>query len=356
MKSLVAVLLLLFLAHPAAAATWPTKEGDFTLRDFHFRSGESLPELRIHYTMLGTPHRNAAGEIDNAVMVLHGAGGSGKSFLNPVFADELYGPGQPLDITKWCVILPDGIGHGQSSKPSDGLRMRFPKYDYDDMVEAQRRLLVDGLKVDHLQLVLGTSMGCMQAFVWGTEHPGFARRLAPFACNPVEIAGRNWMWRKMIIDAIETDPAWRSGNYTTPPLSGLRTAADIISIAVSNPVALQAQYPTREAAEAYLETSLAARMKNDGDANDMIYQFDASRTYNPDPYLERITVPVLWINSADDFINPPGLGIAPREAKRMPRARFVLIPESAETKGHGTHTWAKFWKADLAKLMEEPAN
>lgn len=355
MKSLVAALLLLLLAHPAVAATWPTKDGDFTVRDFHFRSGESLPELRLHYTTLGSPHRNPSGEIDNAVMVLHGTGGSGKSFLNPVFADELYGPGQPLDITKWYVILPDGIGHGQSSKPSDGLRMRFPKYDYGDMVEAQRRLLVDELKVNHLQLILGTSMGCMQAFVWGTEHPGFARRLAPFACNPVEIAGRNRMWRKMIIDAIEADPAWQGGNYTAEPLSGLRTAADLTIIAGANPLALQAQYPTRAAAEDYLEKAIATRIAKDGDANDNIYQLDASRTYNPDPYLERIIVPVLWINSADDFINPPGLDIAPREAKRMPKARFILIPESAETKGHGTHTWAKFWKADLAKLMAEPA-
>ena len=265
------------------------------------------------------------------------------------------GPGQPLDITRWYVILPDGIGHGASSKPSDGLRMHFPRYDYDDMVEAQRRMLVDGLKVDHLQLILGTSMGCMQAFVWGTEHPGFALRLAPFACNPVEIAGRNRMWRKMEIDAIEADPAWMGGNYATQPAAGLRTATDLSMIAGWNPLALQAEYPTRAAAEAYLEKTMAARLASGGDANDAIYQMDSSRTYNPDPYLERITVPVLWINSADDFINPPGLRIAEREVKRMPHARFILIPESPETKGHGTHTWAKFWKADLAKLLSEPA-
>lgn len=346
-----ALLALLFAAAPASAAPWPTSEGDFVIRDFHFKSGETLPELRIHYTTLGTPHRNAKGEIDNAVMVLHGTGGSGKNFLVPQFADELYAPGQPFDITRMYVILPDNIGHGASSRPSDGLRMAFPHYDYSDMVEAQRRLLVDHLGVNHLQVILGTSMGCMHAFVWGTEHPGFALRLAPFACQSVELAGRNRMWRKMAIDAIEADPLWNHGNYTEQPAQGLRTATDISIIAGSNPLAMQAQFPTRAAAEGALDVAFA---RGAGvDANNAIYFYDASRTYNPSPMLEKITVPVLWINSADDFINPPGLGIAQREVKRMPRARFILIPESTETHGHGTHTWAKFWKADLARLMAE---
>jgi homoserine O-acetyltransferase len=345
-------LLALLLAAPATAATWPTKEGDFTIKDFRFQSGESLPELRIHYTTLGTPHRGADGRIDNAVMVLHGTGGTGKAFLNPVFADELYGPGAPFDIATNYIILPDGIGHGGSSKPSDGLHMRFPHYDYADMVDAQRRLLVDGLGVTRLKVILGTSMGCMQAFVWGTRYPGFAERLAPFACNPVEIAGRNRMWRKMSIDAIEADPVWNGGEYTAQPLSGLRTATDLSIIAGGNPLAMQHDYPTRAAAEAWLDRTFAARAG--GDANDTIYQLDASRTYNPDPLLERITVPVLWINSADDFINPPELGIAQQEVKRMPRAHFILIPATIETRGHGTHTAAKFWKADLAKLLATP--
>ena len=323
-------------------------EGDFTISDFRFKTGEAMP-VRMHYTTLGFPHRDKNGKIDNAVMVLHGTGGTGKQFLQPQFADELYGPGAPLDITTHYIILPDNLGHGGSSKPSDGLRMAFPHYDYDDMVEAQRRLLVDGLGVTKLRLILGTSMGCMHAFVWGTQHPGFAERLAPFACNPVELAGRNRMWRKMSIDAIKADPAWTGGNYTTQPLQGLRTATDLSVIAGGNPLALQNDYPTREASEAALDKAFAAR--GGGDANNILYWLDASRNYNPSPLLERITVPVLWINSADDFINPPELGIAEREAKRMPNARFILIPASVETRGHGTHTWARFWKADLAQLL-----
>ena len=346
----------LLFAAPAIAQPWPTREADFAIKDFRFKSGETLPELRIHYTTLGTPHRGADGAIDNAVMVLHGTGGSGKQFLQPQFADELYGPGAPLDIATTFVILPDNLGHGGSSKPSDGLRMAFPHYDYDDMVEAQRRLLVDGLGVTRLRLILGTSMGCMHAFVWGTTHPGFAERLAPFACNPVEIAGRNRMWRRMSIDAIKADPAWNNGNYASPPVSGLRTALDLSIIAGTNPLAMQTAYPTREALEAWLEPAIAERLAKSADANDMLYWLDASRSYDPAPLLDHVSVPVLWINSADDFINPPELGIAEREAKRMPRAKFILIPATPDTKGHGTHTWAKFWKADLARLLATRAS
>jgi homoserine O-acetyltransferase len=344
--------LALALTIPAAAqaADWPTKEGDFTVRDFAFKSGEKLAEVRLHYTTLGTPHRNAKGEIDNAVMVLHGTGGSGKSFLVPQFADELYGPGQPLDLAKTFVILPDNLGHGGSSKPSDGLRMAFPRYDYDDMVALQHKLLVDGLGVTRLKLILGTSMGCMHAYVWGETFPGFAERLAPFACNAVAIAGRNRMWRKMAIDAIKADPAWKGGDYTEQPAAGLRTVTNLLILAGANPMALQAQYPTREATEKMLEQSFASRKM---DANDALYYIDSSRNYDPSSALEKITVPVLWVNSADDFINPPELGLAEQLVKRMPRARYVLIPASAETRGHGTHTAAKFWKADLAKLLAQ---
>ena len=343
---------LAFLATPALAETWPSSDGEVLLKNFTFRSGEKLSEMRMHFTTLGSPHKNRRGEIDNAIMVLHGTGGTGKQFLQPQFADELYGPGQPFDVTKFFIILPDSIGHGGSSKPSDGMRMAFPNYDYDDMVTAQYRLLTEGLGVKKLKLILGTSMGCMHAFVWGEMHPGFAEKLAPFACNASEIAGRNRMWRKMSIDAIKADPAWNGGNYTEQPASGMRTYVDLGVIAGANPVGLQALYPTREKAESALDTAFAARGKG-VDANNAIYQLDASRNYNPEPNLEKITVPVLWINSADDFINPPGLGMAEKAAKRMPRTRFILIPESAETKGHGTHTWAKFWKTDLAKLMGE---
>ena len=338
-------------ANPApAAATWPTKDGEVTLPAFRFKTGEAM-DVRMHYTTLGTPHRGSDGKIDNAVMVLHGTGGTGKQFLQPQFADELYGPGQPFDIRTTYVILPDNIGHGGSSKPSDGKRMAFPKYDYDDMVGAQKAML-EKIGVTRLKVILGTSMGCMQAFVWGESYPGFAERLAPFACLPVPIAGLNRMWRKMTIDAIEADPAWNGGNYTTQPVQGLRTAASLSIIAGANPLALQKLYPTRAAAEAFLAQALA-RNGTGRDANDYIYQLDASRNYDPSPALEKITVPVLWINSSDDFINPSGYGIADPAAKRMPRATFRLIAASPETKGHGTHTWAKFWKADLAKLLAQ---
>lgn len=347
------IALLALLAAPAVAAPWSATEGDFVARDVRFGTGETLAEVRLHYTTLGTPHRDARGQIDNAVMVLHGTGGSGKNFLVPQFADELYGPGAPLDLATTYVILPDNIGHGGSSKPSDGLRMAFPRYDYDDMVALQHRLLVEGLGVTKLKLILGTSMGCMHAFVWGETFPGFAERLAPFACNPVPLAGRNRMWRKMAIDAIKADPAWANGTYTTQPAAGVRTAADLLILAGLNPIAAQAQFPTRAATEAALDTAFARASKID--ANDALYYIDSSRNYDPSGALEKIKVPLLWINSADDFINPPELGFAEAAVKRMPRARFILIPASAETKGHGTHTWAKFWKADLAKLLAQKA-
>ncbi len=342
-------------AVPAQAEDWQKRaaERDVVLNTFTFGDGATMPGLKMHVTMLGTPHRDARGEIDNAVMILHGTGGSGAQFFRPQFADELYGPGQPLDITKYYVILPDNLGHGQSSRPSEALKMNFPRYDYDDMVQAQYRMLTEGLGVKRLELILGTSMGCMHAFVWGETHPGFARRLAPFACNAVEIAGRNRMWRKMSIDAIEADPLWNGGNYTTQPEQGLRTARYISMIAGANAWGLQAQFPTRAKAEDYLAQSYAARAAGDLDANDQIYQLDSSRNYNPAGKLGQITVPVLWINSSDDFINPPEMGMAQQQVKEMPRAQFILLPYSPETKGHGTHTWAKFWKADLAKLMAQ---
>jgi homoserine O-acetyltransferase len=337
-----------------AQAALQTKEGDFAIRDFPFRSGERLQELRLHYTTLGQPVRDARGHVTNAVLVLHGTGGDGHQFLRPQFADVLFVPGGLLDVTKHFVILPDGIGHGKSSKPSDGLRAKFPHYDYDDMVAAQHALLIDGLHVDHLRLILGTSMGCMHSFVWGETYPGFMDALMPLACLPVQIAGRNRLWRKMAIDAITADPAWDGGNYKSEPLAALRTASDLLILAGSAPLPMQKTLPTRDDADKYLEDRTADSLKT-LDANDVLYQVSASRNYDPSPALDKITAQVMWVNSADDFINPPELGIAEGEANKLQRGRFALIPASEQTHGHGTHTWAAIWKDRLAELLKESA-
>ena len=331
---------------------WPTRDGTWTIKDFRFGTGETLPELRLHYLTLGTPHKDAAGRTDNAILLLHGTGGDAHSLLNPIFANELFGPGQPFDITRYFIILPDDIGHGESSRPSDGLRMRFPQYDYDDMVRSQHAMLQDGLGVDHLRLILGTSMGCMQAFVWGETYPDFADALVPLACLPTAIAGRNRMMRYMAIQAIKLDPAWDGGNYTAEPLQGLRTANEMLLIMGTSPLVAQKVAPTRAAAEAYVDKYLE-RMMARTDANNMVYYIDASRNYDPSPNLDRITVPVLYINSADDFVNPPELGIAETLARKIPHCRFVLLPTSDATRGHGTHTAAAAWKGYLVEFMNE---
>jgi homoserine O-acetyltransferase len=342
-------------AGPAPATNWPTKDGVYIARDFHFASGETLPELKLHYLTLGTPHRGADGHVDNAVLLLHGTGGNAHTLLVPQFSTVLFDPGQPLDITKYFLILPDDIGHGESSKPSDGLRMKFPHYDYDDMVRSQHEMLTDGLHVDHLRLILGTSMGCMQSFVWGETYPGFAQALMPLACLPTQIAGRNRMMRYMAIQDIEHDPAWDHGNYTTEPLEGLRAANGLLFVMGSAPLVDQKAAPTREAAEKFIDAYLD-RADAATDANNFIYYFDASRNYDPSQHLGRITVPVMWINSADDFINPPELGIAQKMVHDMPRAQFVLIPISDATRGHGTHTQAAVWKNYLIQLLNESAS
>jgi len=334
---------------PQPPVTWPTADGTVKLPNFRFGTGETLPELRLHYITLGKPHRNAAGHTDNAILLLHGTGGNAHSLMNPLFSNVLFGPGQPLDITKYFLILPDDIGHGQSSKPSDGLHAHFPAYDYDDMVRSQH-MMIDEMKIDHLRLILGTSMGCMQTFVWGETYPGFADALAPFACLPVQIAGRNRMMRYMGIQAIKQDPAWMGGEYKTEPKQGLHNANEITFIMGSSPLQLQKNAPTRDKAEQYIDT-LLARSDANTDANDMIFYYNASRNYDPSPNLERITAPVLWINSADDYINPPELGIAEKMVKRMPNARFILLPISDMTRGHGTHTVAAVWKDYLAEFM-----
>jgi homoserine O-acetyltransferase len=330
-------------------------EGDFVVKNFKFRSGETLPELRLHYTTLGKPVRNAEGRVTNAVLILHGTGGSGHQFIQPQFAGELFGPGQLLDAGRYFIILPDGVGHGKSSKPSDGLHARFPQYDYDDMVAAHHQLLSEGLGVNHLHLILGTSMGCMHSFVWGETYPDFMDALMPLACQPVQIAGRNRIWRKMVMDAIRNDPEWKGGDYSTEPQQGLRTALDLLLIAGSAPLYMQKTLPTRDAADKYLDDYFKTRLAG-LDANDLMYAVNASRNYDPSPQLEKITAHVTYINSADDFINPPELGMAEREIKKLKNARFVLIPISDETRGHGTHTRAVVWKQYLAELLEKSAH
>jgi len=338
------------------AADYPApREGNFTLRDFHFKDGETLPELRLHYATLGTPARDAQGVVTNAVLIMHGTTGSWKQFTSPQFADELYGPGKPLDTSRYFLVLMDAIGHGESSKPSDGLRMRFPHYDYDDMVAAQHDLLTKGLGVNHLRLVMGTSMGCMHTWVWGETYPDFMDAMMPLACLPVQIAGRNRVWRKETMDAIRLDPAWKNGDYAQEPEVGLRSALYILQIAASAPLQMQKQSPTRDQADRYLDDFIHRGLGR-YDANDVLYAVDASRNYDPSPKLETIQAPVMHVNSADDFINPPELGIAAREIKRVKHGKFVLIPISDQTHGHGTHTWAAVWKNYLIELLAESAN
>ena len=326
-------------------------EGDYVVQHFQFRSGESLDNLRLHYMTLGKPQRDGRGRVTNAVLILHGTGGSGQQFLRPQFANVLFAPGGLLDPARHFIILPDGIGHGRSSKPSDGLRMTFPSYDYDDMVAAQYALVRKGLKVDHLRLILGTSMGCMHAFVWGETHPKFMDAMMPLACLPVEIAGRNRAWRFLVMNAIRRDPAWNGGDYAAQPVQGLRTAQSLLFLAGSAPIFWQKAYGTREAADKFaqetVDRALAAL-----DANNLLYQVNASRTYDPSAGLGKIEAQVTWINSADDFINPPGLAIAEREAAKLKRGKFILLPESETTRGHASHTWAALWQNHLKALLE----
>jgi homoserine O-acetyltransferase len=325
------------------------KEGDYIARDFKFGTGETLPELRLHYRTLGTPVRGADGKVKNAVLVLHGTTGSGRAFLSQQFGGVLFGAGQLLDANKYFIILPDNIGHGGSSKPSDALHAKFPRYDYDDMVRAQHLLLTEALGVDHLRLIMGTSMGCMHSWVWGYTYPDFMDAMLPLACQPVEIAGRNRVMRKMAMDSIRTDPTWANGDYTAPP-PGLKTALYILLIMGSAPLQMQKNFPTRDAADKYLDDFVAGRMRST-DANDFLYAFDSSRNYNPQPHLEKIRARVTFINSADDLINPPELGIAEREIQRVKNGKFILLPVTDETRGHGTHSLPRIWQQHLAELL-----
>jgi homoserine O-acetyltransferase len=337
------------LAQPAAYP--PPVEADFIARDFTFASGERLSEVKIHYRTVGQPRKDADGVVRNGVLILHGTGGSGDSFLSNTFGGRLFGKGQPLDADKYFIILPDNVGHGRSSKPSDGLRMKFPKYRYADMVKLQHELVTKGLGLTNLKLVMGTSMGAMHAWDWGYMYPSFAAGLVPLASNPVEIAGRNRIWRKFLMDAIEKDPSWDNGNYTEQP-RGLRSAIGFLMMAQSAPLYWQKQFPTIAAADKYVDDQVASRWKT-YDANDMLYHYHSIEDYNPEPHLAEITAPLLAINSADDFVNPPELPMMQALIKKVPHGRFVLLPVTDETRGHGTHSLPAIWGGELVKFLKE---
>jgi homoserine O-acetyltransferase len=345
-------LLVVALGGSLWAADYPRpQESDYVIHDFHFQSGEALPELRIHYRTLGTPVRDKDGIVRNAVLILHGTTGNGSNFLRPQFAGELFGQGQLLDATRYYLILPDGIGHGKSSRPSDGLHAKFPHYGYRDMIEAQYRLLTDGLKVNHLRLVMGTSMGGMHSWLWGEIHPAFMDALMPLASLPTQISGRNRVWRRIIIDAIRTDPDWQNGEYTKQP-HGLGIAAEMLFFMGNNPVQRQKEAPTLARADKMLDTyvtNAVAAM----DANNVLYALESSHDYDPGPDLEKIQAPLLAINFADDLINPPELGILEREIKRVKHGKAIVMPATDKTRGHGTHTLAFVWKKHLAKLLKK---
>jgi homoserine O-acetyltransferase/O-succinyltransferase len=352
------ILLSALIASIASAADYPTPtEGDFTIHDFKFQSGETLPELRIHYRTLGKPEKDAQGKTTNAVLVMHGTTGSGAQFIRPEFAGDLFGKDQPLDATKFFIVLPDGIGHGKSSKPSDGMHAKFPRYGYLDMIAADYQLLTEGLGVNHARLVMGTSMGGMHTWLWGELHPDFMDALMPLASLPTQISGRNRAWRRVVIDAIRNDPAWDNGEYPAGagPPSSLRTAAEMLWFMSSNPVLRQKDAPSLAKTDEVLDKFVEQIVKTD-DANDVLYALEASHDYDPGPNLEKISAPLLAINSADDLINPPELGILEREIKRVPHGRAIVIPTSDKTRGHGSHTLAALWKDQLVQLLKETEN
>ena len=344
------LIVLLSVTHHAGAQSYPAPvEGDFVVKDFRFESGEVLPEVKLHYRTVGVARKDADGVVRNGVLILHGTGGSGRGFLSQGYAGRLFAKGQLLDAERYFIILPDNVGHGQSSKPSDGLRMKFPKYGYTDMVALQHRLVTEGLGLSHLRLVMGTSMGAMHSWMWGYMYPEFMDGLVPLASNPVEIAGRNRVWRKLLVDAIVNDPTWNNGNYTEQP-RGMPDAIGFLLMATSSPLQWQKQFPTAAAADKWLANQIASRTRN-SDANDMIYYFRASEDYDPSPHLERIVSPLLAINSADDFVNPPELPMMEELIKRVKRGRFVLIPVSDTTRGHGSHSIPALWSDELTKFL-----
>jgi homoserine O-acetyltransferase len=353
MWALTFVLFVALSQAPQRSAPPAPQEADFVMKDFRFTSGETLPELRIHYRTYGTPRKNAQGVVENAVLVMHGTGGTGAQFIRNNFAGELFAAGQPLDADRYFIILPDDIGHGGSSKPSNGLHAKFPRYGYVDMVTAEYRLVTEALGVNHLRLVMGTSMGGMHTWMWGSRYPDFMDALMPLASLPTQIAGRNRAWRRVVIDAIRNDPEWKGGDYTAQPQS-LRTAAEMLWLVGSNPIRRQAAAPTLAAADRVLDAYVANYIKT-GDANDILYALESSRDYDPGPGLEKIVAPLVAVNSADDIINPPELQILEKEISRVKRGRAVVLPLSDRTDGHGTHTLAAVWKEHLVRLLKETA-
>ena len=334
-------------------ANYPTPaEADFTLKNFSFARGGSMDSVRIHYRTVGTPKKDASGKVTNAVLLLHSTSGSSEQFLNDRFAAQAFNAGQPFDAAKWYTIIPDSIGHGRSSKPSDGLHAKFPKYDYDDMVRAQHDLLTQGLNVDHVKLIIGMSMGCMHAWVWAETYPDMMDGVMPLACLPVEIAGRNRMWRKLAYDAIVKDQSYNGGDYTKQP-PGLATALGLMQLVGSNPILRQKQLPTREQVDTFLDRADDVNRAGVIDANDLAYALDCSYAYNPQPKSASIKAKVLAINFADDLINPPELGILESEIKKVPHGKAVVIPLSDKTVGHGTHTSLLIYKNYLEDFMRE---
>lgn len=352
MARLFSLVLLFAVAAQAAPYTEPV-QGDFVLRDFHFASGEVLPELKLHYFTLGTPARNADGRITNAVLLLHGTNGRGTGFLTDSFAGELFGSGQPLDASRWFIIVPDSIGHGKSSKPSDGLRAKFPHYGYTDMIEGQYRLVTEGLGVDHLRLVVGVSMGGMHAWMWAEKYPEFMDAVLPLVCLPAQISGRNRMERRLIVDAIRNDPEWNEGNYEKQP-QGLLTALRMVVISAGSTKQLYLEAPTQEATDRLLDRMVQQRMQNT-DANNLLYAWDASRDYDPASGLGRITARVMAVNFEDDERNPPELGIMEGAIRRVAQGKYVLVPASERTRGHASVNDATLWKDYLVELLARSA-
>ena len=324
---------------------------DYIIHNFKFESGETLPELTLHYLALGKPRKDANGVVRNAVILMHGTTGSGAPFMNKTFGGELFGAGQPLDTSKYFVVIPDGIGHGKSSKPSDGMHARFPKYTYNDMVDADHELLTKGLGVTHLRLAMGTSMGCMHSWVFGERYPDFVDGLVPLACVPTQIAGRNRMMRTMIMDFIRMDPAYKGGDYKVQP-PHLRDAMGLLYIMSSAPKLQHTQAPTRDQADSVIRAYLDTNVKTH-DANDVIYAFNASRDYDPSRDLEKVKANVLAINSADDYVNPPELGLMEHLMPRVKKGKYILLPITDQTRGHGTHSLPAIWKGYLANFLEQ---
>jgi homoserine O-acetyltransferase len=350
LRTFIAVLIAA-LASAASAADWPNqREGDAVFKDFRFASGEALPELKLHYLTLGTPQRNAAGAIVNAVLLLHGTSGTSKNWLQPTLADELFTPGAPLDAGKYFIVIPDGIGRGGSSKPSDGLRMKFPHYRYADMVVATHSLLTEQLGIAHLRLVLGTSMGGMQSWMWGEMYPDSADALVPIASQPIAISGRNWMYRRIGIEAIRNDPDWNSGNYENNPTHWVYSAP-FAALMTESAAHFQQVAPSRAAMDELYRRMVEGAKKLD--ANNQLYATEAVMDYDPSQDLEKIKAKLLAINFADDEVNPPELGVVEPAIRRIAGARFVLIPASDRTHGHYTYNLAATWKQHLADFMKE---